>query len=70
MNRRATSETETLYHKIYSRKNRRAQRHCNDKKYVEDYKTFAKLGAEWRKAIKNKQATEQDFLNWLQSVDN
>ena len=65
-----SSEAAILYRKIYSRKNRRAQRHRDDKKYAEDYKTFAKLGAEWKKKIAKQQATEQEFLNWLQSVDN
>ena len=66
----ANSQAAMLYRKIYSRKNRRAQRHCDDDKYTEDYKTFARLGAEWKKKIAKQQATEQDFLNWLQSVDN
>lgn len=64
-----SDETIGLYQKLYSKKNKRASRHSDNLAYLQDFENFKKESKEWKAKVKNGEATENEYIEWLKFTE-
>ena len=63
-------EAGRLHRRIYSRKKMRIRRSPDSETYKTDFENYKEAIKIWKLKIKNGIATENDFFEWLKTVDN